>query len=33
MTVDNTFMIKKIQAMKTLFAIYSPLTKIALHSV
>lgn len=28
MTVDNTFMIKKIQAMKTLFAIYSPLTKM-----
>lgn len=28
MTVDNTFMIKKLQAMKTLFAIYSPLTKM-----
>lgn len=28
MTVDNTFMIKKLQAMKTLFAVYSPLTKM-----
>ncbi len=28
MTVDNTFMIKKLQAMKTLYAIYSPLTKM-----